>query len=185
LQERLGAYWEVKNFGQARQALVKFDAKVLKKSIEYEPDLVIILIGLNDARRGYYDFAKNFTAYYKALINHYRKQEPAPQIWLCCYPLPLDSDIKPRIEGGINPLVRQIAEETGAVLIDLEDTVPNKADFFGKQGIYPSEHACKLMAREVHRVMMGKAESLPYKVGSWKDRFGPAWDRLFKEQRLY
>src|SRR5690606_36482216 len=55
-----------------------------KKALEFQPDLVVIHLGLNDTDpRNWPMYGKDFIRDYAALIDSFRNLESQPRIWIC------------------------------------------------------------------------------------------------------
>lgn len=88
LQRLLGEGYEVRNFGY-NDASVRFDADmpyvckgVYRKSLEWNPDIVLIMLGSNDTKKRNWD-PDVFRRDYRELMESYRSLPSRPRPVLC------------------------------------------------------------------------------------------------------
>ena len=170
LQELLGDGFCVNNYGYSgRTASLMGDRPyrtetLCTKSREFNPDIVVILLGANDSktfnwnaeiagRRAYPD---QFEADMKELISVYRELPSHPEIYVAS-PLPAFADdggkvryeIQPEvIRDEIRPRIERIAGETETVFLDLYPVFDGKPELFS-DGLHPTAEGAMLLARTV------------------------------------
>ncbi len=102
LQRDLGTEkYEVSNFGASGRTLMKngkefdgtassyWDHERYLNALKYNPDIVVIKLGTNDAKKINWDNIKEqYTGDYVALVNSFKELVSKPKIYIC-YPLPL------------------------------------------------------------------------------------------------
>lgn len=174
---RLGAGWEVRNFGvNGATMLQKGDVPYLYRSeytnaLIFSPDIVVIMLGSNDSKHhdaGSPDHvAENwrhkadYVPDYEKLIAAFRQVNPKVQVFVCLPP-PCFSErwgINDKtIHDEIIPLIRQIAADANAGLIDLNTPLAGKPDLFSDT-IHPNSAGAKLMAVTVYQALTGKTVS--------------------------
>jgi hypothetical protein len=106
-----------------------------------------------------WQFNSDFIGDYEKMIAAFRKANPAAKIFVC-YPTP---DFPGRwginektIRGETIPMIRAVADETGARVIDLHSALAGKADLF-PDTVHPNDEGAKLMAAEIFRALTGKS----------------------------
>lgn len=130
LQAYLGQDYEVVNFGVNGHTLLNkgdlpYTASVqYPKSLEFNPDIVLIKLGTNDSKPQNRRYFSDFAADYKALIDSYRNLDSKPEIILLtpirCF-LPEGSEIDSAfIADRIVPAVKQTAYDNDLELINLQ-----------------------------------------------------------------
>mmetsp|Transcript_34126 Transcript_34126/g.94361 ORF Transcript_34126/g.94361 Transcript_34126/m.94361 type:complete len:462 (-) Transcript_34126:146-1531(-) len=89
LQRLLGPKYTVLNFGESGATLTRgpgmsyWDSPQLKRSIDSKPDIVIIMLGTNDAAKATWCTRHdNFVPVYDELINVYLNLESKPQVYI-------------------------------------------------------------------------------------------------------
>lgn len=159
LQERLGDKYDVQNFAMP-SACLRYDGgfpyvnqSVYRKSLNFEPDMVIIMLGTNDAMapnwgNGY--GADEFKADARKLINSYRDLKSNPSIYLATAPYTYDMGRQTIIYNEIAPAQREIAAEEGCTLIDMnQKTYELSKSFFYGDYIHFNDSGYYLMSQMV------------------------------------
>ncbi len=160
LREMLGQGYDVRNFGY-NDAVARFDAdtpyvskRVYRKSKEWEPDIVLLMLGTNDTKRRNWD-PVIFRRDYGKLVDSYLSLPSAPKVvlmapirlWRTIGDLPLLGLYPETLEEGIRPAIRSIAEEKGLPLIDHKDTITDRK--LCLDGVHPQIIGTRLLAEKV------------------------------------
>jgi lysophospholipase L1-like esterase len=172
----LGTNYEVRNFGVSATTLLHrgdypyIGRPAYTNALAFQPDIVVIDFGANDSKHpndgsldatnavNNWQFKGDFIGDYKEMIAAFRKTSPTAKIFIC-YPTP---DFPGR--WGINdktirdemiPMIRDVADESGASVIDLHSALAGKADLF-PDTVHPNDEGAKLMAAEIFRALTGK-----------------------------
>lgn len=166
LQRLLGAAYEVRNFGVSGRTMLKhgdfpyWNEKAYKQALEFSPDIVVIKLGTNDSKPQNWKFKSEFAADARALVDSFRALPSKPRV-LICLPVPafkvtfgIDGAI---IEKQQLPILRQLAYETGAELIDLHTAHLGKQAWY-PDNIHPNAEGAASMARVVADVVGFKAD---------------------------
>jgi lysophospholipase L1-like esterase len=173
----LGTNYDVRNFGVSATTLLhRGDLPYIRQpawtnALAFAPDIVVIDFGANDSKHpgdgsleattavNNWQFKSDFTGDYTAMIAAFRRANPAAKIFICL-PTP---DFPGR--WGINdqtirdemiPLIRAVAGETGARVIDLRAALMGRADLF-PDTVHPNDEGARLLAAEVFRSLMGQS----------------------------
>ncbi len=157
LQEMLGDRYEIRNFGKCGICMSKnshypyWGLSEFTESQAYQPDIVIIMLGTNDAStRNWSTVQGNFESDYTEFVNIYKNLESKPQIYLTKV-----SGVHQAAQIGIeevNEIVERIAENTGSQLADMYTWEYNlsdsdKAKYFD-DSLHPNAEGYTLMARQ-------------------------------------
>ena len=161
LQEMLGPEYEVRNFGH-NDAAARFDAdtpyikkRVYQKSIEWNPDIVLIMLGTNDTKRRNWD-PNIFRRDYTELVKTYMALPARPRVILIApirihlpFKIPVLGLYPETMEEGVRPAIREIAAKLGLELVDLVDLFPDSA--YMMDGVHPQAAGARLLAEAIYR----------------------------------
>lgn len=164
----LGTNYDVRSFGVSATTLLHrgdfpyIGRPAYTNALDFKADIVVIDFGANDSKHpgdgsldatnavNNWQHKADFIGDYKELIAAFRKSNPAAKIFVC-YPTP---DFPGR--WGINdktirdemiPMIRTVADETGATVIDLHSALAGKAELF-PDTVHPNDAGARLMAAE-------------------------------------
>lgn len=172
----LGDNWSVRNFGlNGATMLMKGDLPYRKQPVysqvlEYKPDILIISLGGNDSKHptddvkdavNNWQYENDYVGDYKEMIAAFKAINPAMKIYVCI-PLPAypgrwginDTTIREEIA----PMVRQVAKDTGATVIDLYTAMSGKPELF-PDTVHPNAAGARLVATAVYRALTGQEPS--------------------------
>lgn len=123
-----------------------------RTSQDVEPDIVLILLGTNDARNPNWD-APAYEVQLTAFVEEYQQLGSSPDVHLMTPPPVLENtgDIDPTvISEQVRPIVEDVAGTTGAELIDIFALLEDRPDLMGEDGIHPTAAGYELIAEAVH-----------------------------------
>jgi lysophospholipase L1-like esterase len=165
LQAMLGDQWEVKNFGCSGHTLMKkgdrpyWNNPFYAKSLNFKPDVVIIMLGTNDAKPHNWKHRTDFVGDYKALIQSYQELETNPRIYIC-RPCPVFGQgnfrIKPENVAEQVPLVEALAKELEIGLIDMRGPLEGHPELV-PDTVHPIKAGHTKLAESAYEVLTGKA----------------------------
>ena len=155
----LGDRYEVRNFGASGYTLLKkgdrpfWNHKYFQESQAFAPDIVVIKLGTNDSKPQNWDtHAADFKADLTELVAVYQKLPSKPKIYLC-FPTWVANDkmtIREKvIAAEIIPIISEVANETGASVIDLHKTLYGMPGLV-PDGVHPNELGYVLIAKDVY-----------------------------------
>jgi len=156
LQTLLGAKHTVQNFGATGCTLLKSGDKPywndtnFSASNAFKPDVVVIMLGTNDAKPQNWAHKSEFESDYDSLIGNYvglgakvYVATPPPVIAPGAY------DIAPDVlNNEVVPLIRTIAASESVPLIDVFQSLSGKASDF-PDDVHPNADGAKLIAQAV------------------------------------
>lgn len=177
LQSMLGNDYIVQNFGLGGTTLLRQGNKPywlteqFRKSMESNPNMVLIKLGTNDSKAVNRPFHNEFIADLTALVKRYQQLPTHPRVVLLL-PVPsfhADSNgiYGPVIRSAIIPAIQQVAYETGVELIDLYQLFINREDLLPDK-IHPNSLGATVMAKRIYELV--KMEEVP----------GPVFSQLLK-----
>ena len=160
LQEKLGAGYEVRNFGY-NDASARFDAdtpyvskRVYRDSLAWNPDIVLLMLGTNDTKARNWDPGV-FKRDYRTIVESYQSLPSHPRVVLIA-PIrvflvmgrPL-LGVRPDImEQGVRPVIRKMAEKKCLELVDLKDLFTDTT--YCRDGVHPQRLGAQMLADAIY-----------------------------------
>ncbi|MBI4810724.1 MAG: alpha-L-fucosidase [Ignavibacteriales bacterium] len=161
LQQMFGKRWEVRNFGLNGRTLLKkgdypyWNERELIEVKEFNPNVVIIMLGTNDTKPWNWKYKNEFVSDYEKFIDEFQKIESHPLIYICI-PVPAfpgDWGIRDSIiRVDIIPSIKQIQREKNVSLIDLYTPFTGKSELFPDE-VHPNQDGARLIAREIYNIL--------------------------------
>lgn len=164
LQSLLGDDYEVRNFGISGYTLMLRSDRPLmrtdlfRRALEWNPDIVTIKLGSNDAKRQNDRFiATDFAHDLSHMVSLLEGLPSHPKIYLCS-PAPATA-IAYNINDSIIlnkeiPLIRQVAKEKGLEVIDLHESLKPYGALFPDH-VHPNEAGAVVIADEIYKAIKG------------------------------
>jgi acyl-CoA thioesterase I len=156
LQGLLGPRHTVRNFGTSGCTVVNKGNKPYSKDTNFvastgsRPDIVVIMLGSNDAKSQNWRYTADFSTDYASLIAHYRAL--GARVYLATPPPVYNNGrygITPAVVNDrVVPLVREVAVSAKAPLIDIFTALSGKPELF-PDNVHPNGEGCKLIAQTV------------------------------------
>ena len=165
LQQRLGADYEIRNFGQ-NDAAARFDAdtpyvkkRVYQESLAWNPDVVLLMLGSNDTKKRNWD-PKIFRRDYKRIVESYLKLSSQPRVILIApiqifqpMHIPVLGLYTETMENGVRPAIREIAAEMGLELVDLVNLFTDSK--YMMDGVHPQREGARMMEEAIYNEIRG------------------------------
>ncbi len=181
LGRMLGDSYEVRNFGYSGRTLLQkgnhpyMQTKMFYDAINWNPDIVIIMLGTNDSKSQNWKFKDDFTADYNKIILSFDTLSSLPAIYLVAVVpvfkgrMRIDSLV---VRNEVNPLIKKVAENHNLHLIDLYTPMLGMGDYF-PDAIHPDATASGKMAKIIYKHVTGEKGVLinqvyPGKKSVWK-----------------
>ncbi|MBR5942406.1 MAG: hypothetical protein IKZ81_03590, partial [Clostridia bacterium] len=168
LEALLGENYEVKNFGDSGRTLmstadypyISAPGELYRESLEYDADIVLIMLGTNDAKVTNDPSTTNwkegspeqFKTDLKALIEVYRNFPNHPTVYVLTSPTAFNNgnyNIVPANVDAIAELQREVAAEVNAPLIDMHTLTANMGAYF-TDNIHPNQAGYARLAELVY-----------------------------------
>lgn len=163
LQHLLGEGFEVRNFGY-NDAAARFDAetpyvrkRVYRESLEWEPDIVILMLGTNDTKPWNWN-PEVFRQDYARIVDSYLALPSHPKVVLVApirifrvinMPiLVLNPDV---LEEGVRPAIHEIGGEKGLPVVDLYSLFDSAR--YCRDGIHPQRRGARMLAETLFRAI--------------------------------
>lgn len=157
----LGDGWKVENFGVNGATLLKKGNKPywkvgkFKPAHDFNPDIVVIMLGTNDSKPGNWKFKDEYVSDYVELIKGFQALESKPKVWVC-YPVPAYPGrwgITDKVmKKEVIPLIDKVAKEADVPIIDLYSALSNKKQMF-PDTVHPNAAGAKIMAETIAKVI--------------------------------
>lgn len=162
MQTYLGNNYEVYNCGKSSATLLKkgtndnkpfsyWDQPQFLKSQMYSADVVIVMLGTNDSKdENWNNYRSEFKQDYIDLVNVYKNLESKPVVLIgtCAYVAKSSWTITDAvIKQQINPIVREVAAETGCDIVDINAVTDGRNDLFNSDGVHPTDTGYTLLAQ--------------------------------------
>ena len=160
LQEKLGPDYEVRNFG-FNDASARYDAdtpyirkRVYQESLEWAPDIVLIMLCTNDTKVRNWDPAI-FRRDYSRLVESYQELLCKPRVILIApiriflrLNIPIMGLHPKTMEEGVRPIIRDVAAQKGLELVDLQDLFTDSSHCV--DGVHPQAEGAAMLAEAIY-----------------------------------
>ena len=159
LQVLLGDNYTVGNFGVGDSTVLLSTNKPFMYQIEFQnavsfkPNIIIIMLGTNDARPDYFTHIDEFMGDYKELVGEFEVLDKSkPKIWLVIPPPIFNDSLGPtnaNLVEGVIPRIQEVAEELNLPLIDVYSPLADHADYFW-DGVHPNSEGSNVIATQIY-----------------------------------
>lgn len=157
----LGEGWDVQNFGKKSATLIKsgslpyWNTAQFVHSHDYNPDIVVIMLGTNDAKPGNWANNSQFIPDYSELINSYKNLSSEPTVYIA-YPPPVYGTVAgitdARIKNEVIPKIAEVAAINGVSVIDIYSALSNKKELFPDK-VHPNVEGARQIAQTVYQTI--------------------------------
>lgn len=130
-----------------------------QQSLDYDADIVVFMMGSNDAKPENWFGADAFRAELEKLLDSYGDAN----IYLCTPATAFfmdgqtegkaNYDIQPAVVEEIAQIVRKVAQEREYPLIDINDLTENHPEWFASDGIHPDKDGAAAIAQAVYEAL--------------------------------
>ncbi len=164
----LGEKYCVNNFGYTNRTAIKdadyplINEKVYKQSLDFEPDIVVLLLGTNDSKENNWDKDK-FIKDYGEIVDKYLALDSSPKLFVIIPPPVFEVGgkvlyklRKEVIENEICPTVKFIAQSKGIECIDMREVFEGRKELFA-DGVHPNPQGCNLFAQKIFEALKHKS----------------------------
>ncbi len=157
----LGANYTVDNFGTGGASVTLsgetpyMRQPVFHQSIRFKPNIVVIMLGSNDANPGLQRYNGTFVADYLTLIGKFQALSTKPQIWIVKPPHIFNNGTGLSTEffdSTVIPNIETVAQQANLPLIDVYSDSANHSDYFF-DGVHPNSKGCQLIAQVVYEAL--------------------------------
>jgi len=166
LGEMLGDEYCVNNYGYSDRTLLDEgnkpyrSEKLYQKSLEFNPDIVIIMLGTNDTKDGNWIDQATYERELTELVQSYRYLDSDPDIYLMCPPWTIDkANLRNTyVKNEINQGVKNVANNLGLTVIDLYPVFggddAKSSGLYYIDYIHPNDKGAKLIAQTIYNELI-------------------------------
>jgi lysophospholipase L1-like esterase len=154
----LGDNYTVANFGVSGST-VSLDSKIpymnqteFQMAIQFQPDIVIIMLGTNDANPEITQNETNFEADYTQLVTSFERLEGEQLIWVVKSPPICTNNSNYNntyLTNTVIPHIDDLANQMNLPTIDINSAFGNHSDYFA-DGVHPNIEGADLIASHVY-----------------------------------
>lgn len=168
LQALLGAGYKVENFGVGgRTLLSKGNLPYIKEqryqdALAMEPDVVVIMLGTNDAKPMNWKFEKEFEDDYRALVDSFKKLKSKPRIFLCRVlpgpdkPGPADPAYITEVNlRKLRPRIDKLGTTLGCKVINMHGVLARRLELL-PDGVHPNAVGAGELAKAAAKAIQSK-----------------------------
>lgn len=158
LQKMLGDGYKVENFGVAGSAVTKgSDFPYTNQSAyeaikEFGPQVVIIMLGTNDAKTVNHDQLSSFVSDYAEIVDYCESLPDDQQIYLVKPPPIYNNTLgleDSNLEQGVIPMIEQVADDKDLPMIDVNSVMADHSEYF-KDGVHPNDDGAEVIATTIN-----------------------------------
>jgi acyl-CoA thioesterase-1 len=128
---------------------------VFTQAKEYSPNIVIILLGTNDAIPAYQQYLGNFSRDLKELITAFQELDSKPKIYIVVPPPIFNDSLGPtsnQLTQEVIPKIRQVANETGLPLIDFYAEFDSNPEY-SSDGVHLTFEGSQFIATKIYQAI--------------------------------
>jgi lysophospholipase L1-like esterase len=161
LRMMLGTNYTVGNFGVSgstvslKSGRPYMNQTAFQKAKAFQPDIVIIMLGTNDASSATYQYLESTDDDYKELIGEFQSL-PGSQVVELAIPPPIFNntyDMKStNLVKGVIPTIQQVANDLNLSTIDIYSGLVNHPEYF-PDGVHPDSEGAKVIATQVYEAI--------------------------------
>lgn len=168
LQTMLGDKYKVENFGVRGRSIGKktklcyTKEKAYRASLEFKPDIVVIMLGTNDAAPQNMAFLAELERDFSSLVESYIKLPERPAVYICTVPpsFPSKHAIQEVNLARVRAVVNDVAKKKKLPVIDVYSILKeDEIEFFQKDKIHPSAEGAREIAEIVFDAITKKETS--------------------------
>ncbi|MCW4045358.1 MAG: GDSL-type esterase/lipase family protein [Candidatus Bathyarchaeota archaeon] len=159
-----GTRFAVGNFGAGSTTVLLntetpyMNTSIFQSALDFQPNIILIMLGTNDAQPNLEPYNASFVADYVKLITAFQALPSKPKIWVMLPPPVLSNQSGPgRIDpeyfaNTIIPNIEQAANITNVPIIDLYTVFAGHFDYYS-DGVHVNSAGARLIASEVYKTL--------------------------------
>ncbi len=151
--------YTLRNYG-AGSTTVSLDSEtpymnttVFQEALDFQPNIVIIMLGTNDAQPSLHQFNASFVSDYAKLVHSFQALPSQPEIW-AVLPPPIISNQSGKMDSAyfeytVIPGIEQAANEANVPVIDVFSAFAGHDDYY-RDGVHVNSAGAQLIAERVY-----------------------------------
>lgn len=161
----LGANYNVSRFGVGGATVTLnadtpyMDQPEFQEALDFQPNIVIIMLGSNDALPCLHRLNASFVADYIELVHAFQGLPSKPKIWIV-KPSPIFDNgtglSTEFFDTNVIPSIEQVAKETNLPTIDVYSALANQPDYF-VDGVHPNSEGSKAIADVIYKSLLSSS----------------------------
>jgi len=158
IAKMLGNNCEVRNFGLGGSYLLSYQStEVFKSAKDFNPDVVVIMLGTNDVRPLAWKNSKpNFVRDYLSMIKQFSELPSKPRVFICYPPTITEPDGSEENILELIPMMDDVARQAKVGIIDIHGAFKGKGELIPDK-IHPSDAGQTIIATTIHKALTGNA----------------------------
>lgn len=161
LQDLLGCSYYVREFGVTGSTVLNNSLTPyihqLKFHVakEFQPAIVVIMLGTNDARNDTYQSIDNFVADYEQVVRQMQELESNPKIFLAKPPPIFENKLflsNQNLLEGVIPRIEKVANDFDLPIIDIYTPLAGHPEYF-VDGVHPNYEGASIIANEIFKAL--------------------------------
>ncbi len=157
LQSKLGPNFTVGNFGVSGSTVTMNSSNPYMKQTQYTsaqnfaPDIVVIMLGTNDAHSYLQQYSSNFVKDYTTLTSSFESLSSTKQVIIVKSPPVYNNslDLNPFFFAQrVIPLIQDVADQQNLPTVDVYAAFGNHSDYM-VDGVHPNDEGATLIASQV------------------------------------
>ncbi len=159
LQQMLGRNYTVGNFGVAGSTISPKSTKpyieqyTFWRAVNFQPDIVVIMLGTNDASTANYNDIEEFQQTYKDIVRQFVELPGNQQIILVDPPPILNNTLhlsNNNLVEGVIPRIEQVGNDLNLTTVNVYDALTNHTEVLG-DGVHPNDNGGQLIAEKINQ----------------------------------
>jgi lysophospholipase L1-like esterase len=153
----LGPNYEVRNFGDSGSSVCLnstnpyLNSGAFQNATKFQPNIVIVMLGTNDAHPNLQQYNASFVSNYMELINAFQSLNSKPKLWIVLPPPVFNNStsISPDYFAlNVIPSIEETAKQANLPTINVYSALANDAYCF-PDGVHPDGEGAKMIADEI------------------------------------
>jgi lysophospholipase L1-like esterase len=164
LQFELGNSYLVRNFGVGGASVMVESGKpyveqfAFQEAKDFLPEIIVIMLGTNDARLSSIPYIGEFTVEYEEIINAFQEITSNPRVCLVKPPPIFENELG--LNGTILvrdliPSIERLANDFDLSLIDVYSALIDHPEHF-VEGVHPTIEGAQIIAKEVSKAITSR-----------------------------
>lgn len=168
LGKMMGQEYCVNNYGYSGRTMMRSgdfpytEKAIFRKSLNFEPEIVIVKFGTNDAKTHNWKGKEVFKTEYRLFLSNYQQLKSKPDIYLCTPATAyyLNNSVDGKIVGNVIipkqnleeavEAVKELGQELNIPVIDIHSFTKEHREWFA-EGLHPNALGAKMLAEEIYR----------------------------------